>query len=92
MVVGKRALGICDVCGWTYKLKQLRRNSYGSLVCPADYDGGYDLSNHPQNRTANLREHPYLKNSRPEHYNERNSHWEDLETFWESITTNWNQI
>lgn len=92
MAKGKHALGICDICGWTYKLKQLKRNSYGSLVCPTDYEGRYDLSNHPQNRIANLSEHPYLKNSRPDPYNERSKHWEDISTDWDALTDNWNQV
>jgi hypothetical protein len=46
---GKKALGICDRCGWTYKLDQLkteRQNLTESnvLVCPKCWD-----PDHPQN-------------------------------------------
>ena len=39
----KKALGICDRCGWTYKLKELKDevvdlNSTGLLVCPTCFD------------------------------------------------------
>ena len=38
-----KALGICDRCGWTYKLKELKDevvdlNSTGLLVCPSCFD------------------------------------------------------
>ena len=38
-----KALGICDRCGWTYKLKELKDevvdlNSTGLLVCPTCFD------------------------------------------------------
>jgi len=45
---GKKALGICDRCGWTYKLKQLmketvNRNVTNLKVCPECLD-----EDHPQ--------------------------------------------
>jgi hypothetical protein len=41
-------------------------NSYGMLVCPTDYDGAYDLKNHPQNKTPDVRDNPAIRNPRPE--------------------------
>ena len=45
---GKKALGICDVCGFQYKLKQLKvvvrnRVPTGLLACPSCWD-----EQHPQ--------------------------------------------
>jgi len=45
---GSRALGICDRCGFTYQLKELKEeivNQHGTdlLVCPECFD-----SDHPQ--------------------------------------------
>jgi len=64
MAVGKYAFGICDRCGFRYKLKELRMNSYGMMVCPQDFDGKYDLQNHPQNKTPKVSDNETLKNSR----------------------------
>ena len=56
MASTKRALAICDTCGFRYPHRVLKMNSYGMLVCPTDYEGAYDLKNHPQNRTADVRD------------------------------------
>lgn len=45
----KRALGVCDCCGFTYSHRTLKKTSYNSLVCTTCFDGAYDLKNHPQN-------------------------------------------
>lgn len=66
MATTKRNLGECDVCGFEYPYRQLRMNSYGLLVCPEDYDGQYDLKNHPQNKTSNLTDNEFIKNPRPD--------------------------
>lgn len=46
---GERALGVCDVCGFTYKLKTLRQTTVkgaptGIRACPTCWD-----ADHPQN-------------------------------------------
>lgn len=46
---GKDAISLCDICGFKYPYRELRNNSYGLRVCPTDWDGNYDLKNHPQN-------------------------------------------
>lgn len=43
------ALAVCDFCGFRYKIRELKFNSYGMRCCPADFDGAYDKKNHPQN-------------------------------------------
>ena len=50
MAVGKKSLAVCDICGFVYPHSVMKRNSYGLIVCPTDYDGAYDEKNHPQNR------------------------------------------
>ena len=56
MASNKNPFGICDVCGWRYKLNQLKKNSYGLLVCPTDWEGKYDLKNHPQNLSPRIKQ------------------------------------
>lgn len=65
---GKHAKGICDICGFEFKLKELKplvvkgRNT-NLLVCPDDWN-----EDHPQNRLGERRiEDPQaLRNPRPE--------------------------
>lgn len=52
MTTSRKTLGICDVCGFRYRLRDLKKTSYGSMVCPTDFDR-YDLKNHPQNKSPN---------------------------------------
>ena len=49
MASKKRAKAMCDISGFVYPMRVMRLNSYGLLVGPLDYDGQYDLKNHPQN-------------------------------------------
>jgi len=88
----KRALGLCDTCGFRYELRTLKKNSYGMMVCPEDWEGSYDLKNHPQNRTARLRETNFIKNARPDPNIDRNLNWEVVTTNWENTNKDWNII
>lgn len=52
---GKKALGICDICGFSYKLRQLKsvvrnRVKTGLLACPTCWD-----EDHPQYELSRLR-------------------------------------
>ena len=49
-----KALGVCDVCGFRYNLRELKKNSYGMMVCESDYEGKYDRISHPQNKIAKV--------------------------------------
>ena len=60
-----KALGICDICGFQYRLRELKKNSYGMMVCPQDYEGKYDLVSHPQNRIANVSDDENIRDARP---------------------------
>jgi hypothetical protein len=65
MATGKNALGICDVCGFRYRLKELKKNSYGMMVCTMDFEGAYDRKNHPQNKTPDVTDDITVKDPRP---------------------------
>lgn len=54
--------GICDICGFKYRLKELRKEGYykGLLVCEWDYSAP-----HPQDRVKGKRDKQYILNARP---------------------------
>ena len=56
MASNKRALAICDTCGFQYPHRVMRMNSYGMLVCPEDWEGAYDLKNSPLNKAPNVKD------------------------------------
>jgi len=86
----RNAWGVCDVCGWKYRRKELRKNSYGVLVCPTDYDGKFDTKNHPQNRNARIIEDVSIKNARPDSFLERQKEWENINNGWDDLDEhNW---
>ena len=67
--LGKKAKGICDVCGFAYKLSELRavtRNHHrtGLLSCRECWD-----SDHPQNDVGRypVDDPQALRNPRPDH-------------------------
>ena len=81
----KKALGVCDNCGFTYKHRQLQRTSYNSLVCPTCYDGAYDLKNHPQNKPPPTTNDPQaIKDARPDTNNmgPTSATWDPSQTLW----------
>jgi hypothetical protein len=92
MASNKNAKAICDVCGFQYPHRVMRMNSYGMLVCPTDYEGGYDLKNHPQNKTPNVRDDENIRNPRPPSNLDRNIEWQNARTNWEDTDSYWNTI
>ena len=78
----RRAKAMCDVCGFVYDKRVMRLNSYNMLVCPQDYEGRYDLKNHPQNRIADVRDNPVVKDPRPD-TGGRNLDWEQASFYWD---------
>ena len=60
-----KALGICDICGFRYELRELKKNSYGMMVCPHDFEGAYDMKNHPQNRKIKVLDDENVTDPRP---------------------------
>ena len=61
MASNKNALAMCDTCGFVYPHRVMRLNSYGMLVCPQDFDGQFDLKNHPQNKVPDVRDDPVIR-------------------------------
>ena len=82
MASKKRAIAMCDECGFVYPLRVMRLTSYGTLRCPQCFDGRYDLHNHPQNRVPDVREDPTIKNARPDNTG-RNAIWNETEITWD---------
>lgn len=58
---------ICDQCGFRYHANVMRKSSYGTIVCPSDYDGLFDLRNNPQNGPFPVNPDPLaVPNPRPD--------------------------
>ena len=92
MAVGKNTIVECDVCGFEYKRNVMKKNIYGLMVCPQDYEGGYDLKNHPQNKNPRVAESFFIRDVRPESNVDRNLDWEGATTEWENTDKYWNTI
>ena len=89
MASNKNALAMCDTCGFVYPHTVMKMNSYGMLVCPQDYEGRYDLKNHPQNRVPDVRDNTAIRNPRPD-TGGRYVDWESLSTNWDAANQWWN--
>ena len=73
---GKHSKAVCDICGFTYPYNTLKENSYGLWVCPTDWEGGYDLVNHPQNQAPDIGyDAQALEHPRPDVNVEVSSSW-----------------
>lgn len=66
MASEKRAIGECDVCGFEYPLRQLKKNTLGFRVCLSDWDGRFDLKNHPQNKNPRTHDNENIRDARPD--------------------------
>ena len=91
----RKAKAMCDICSFVYDKKVMRLNSYDMLVCPTDFEGNYDLKNHPQNRSANVRDDTIVPNARPDVYG-RNITWEAANITWNDVpelnTRTWGKV
>jgi|TARA_R110000803_G_scaffold210588_1_gene282810 hypothetical protein len=87
MASNSKALAICDTCGFRYSHSVMKLNSFGLLVCPQDYEGSYDLKNHPQNKIPDVRDDPKIKNPRPDSGG-RNLLWNTAQLLWEGDPNN----
>ena len=92
MASQRKAIGECDICGFQYPLNQLRKNSYGMRVCPSDWEGSYDMKNHPQNKPPNVRDSEFIKDPRPPQSWGRNVNWNDDQEDWENSNNDWNTV
>jgi len=91
MASNKNALAMCDTCGFVYPHRLMKLNSYGMLVCPQDFDGQYDLKNHPQNKVPDVRENPAIRNPRPD-TGGRQIDWEAATNNWDAEDRGWQAI
>ena len=87
MATNRKALAICDVCGFRYPHRVMKRNSFGLLVCPEDYKGAFDLKNHPQNKTPDVRDDTKIDDPRPDSGG-RNLTWNTANLLWDGIPNN----
>ena len=91
MASNKNALAMCDICGFVYPHRVMQMNSYGMLVCPEDFEGQFDLKNHPQNKVPDVRDNPAILNPRPD-TGGRNLTWSEASSTWGSTDKHWNLI
>jgi len=80
----KKAKAMCDTCSFVYDKKVMRLNSYNMLICPQCFEGNYDLKNHPQNKSADVRDDTIVPNARPDIFG-RNITWESANITWNDI-------
>lgn len=92
MATSKNPYAICDVCGFRFKHNQLRKNSYGMLVCTDDWEGSYDSKNHWQNKPPNVKDSEFVKDPRPPQSLGRNINWEADQKNWEDELNYWNTV
>jgi len=85
MATNRRALAICDTCGFQYPHRVMKLNSYGLLVCPIDFEGPYDLKNNPQNKAPNVKDDIKISNPRPPNLLERNVAWGRASFVWNDV-------
>jgi len=91
MASDKNALAMCDICGWVYPHRLMKENSYGLIICPEDFEGNFDLKNHPQNKIPDVRDNPSIRNPRPD-IGGRNLMWDQTATSWDSTDEYWQLI
>ena len=91
MASNKNALAMCDTCGFVYPHRVMKLNSYGMLVCPQDFDGQFDLKNHPQNKVPDVRDDPTIRNPRPD-TGGRQINWEAATNDWDAEDRWWQAI
>ena len=91
----KKAKAMCDTCSFVYDKKVMRLNSYDMLICPQCFEGNYDLKNHPQNRSADVRDDTIVPNARPDIFG-RNIIWEAANITWNDVpelnTRTWGKV
>tara|TARA_R110000803_G_scaffold13776_3_gene38535 strand:+ start:626 stop:904 length:279 start_codon:yes stop_codon:yes gene_type:complete len=92
MASQKNVYGLCDTCGFRYKLNQLKKNSYGMMVCPTDWDGSFNIQNHPQNKSPRIDERAFIRDIRPDPNTDRNGMWQAQATAFEQTLKFWNLI
>ncbi len=91
----RKAKAMCDTCSFVYDKKVMRLNSYDMLICPQCFEGNYDLKNHPQNKSADVRDDTIVPNARPDVFG-RNITWEAANITWNDVpelnTRTWGKV
>ena len=91
----RKAKAMCDTCSFVYDKKVMRLNSYNMLICPQCFEGNYDLKNHPQNKSADVRDDTIVPNARPDIFG-RNITWESANITWNDVpelnTRTWGKV
>jgi hypothetical protein len=62
------------------------------MVCNNDYDAGYDLKNHPQNKSPRIDERYMIKDIRPDPNIDRNGAWNAVTIAFNNNLKYWNLI
>jgi len=70
-----KARAMCDSCSFVYDMRVMKLNSYEMLICPECFEGNYDLKNHPQNKSADVRDDTIVPK------------WEDANVTWNDVPT-----
>ena len=95
MATNRNAIAMCDQCSFVYPHRVMQLNSYSLLVCQTCFDGAFDLKNHPQNKVADVRDDPSIRDPRPDNGG-RNLTWELANITWnddaEPNSTTWDSI
>ena len=90
-----KAKAMCDSCSFVYDMRVMKLNSYEMLICPQCFEGNYDLKNHPQNKSADVRDATIVPNARPDIFG-RNVTWESANITWNDIpepnTRTWGKV
>ena len=90
-----KAKAMCDSCSFVYDMRVMKLNSYEMLICPQCFEGNYDLKNHPQNKSADVRDDTIVPNARPDIFG-RNVTWESANITWNDIpepnTRTWGKV
>ena len=81
-----KAKAMCDSCSFVYDMRVMKLNSYDMLICPECFEGNYDLKNHPQNKSADVRDDTIVPNARPDIFG-RNITWEAANITWNDVST-----
>ena len=81
-----KARAMCDSCSFVYDMRVMKLNSYDMLICPECFEGNYDLKNHPQNKSADVRDDTIVPNARPDIFG-RNITWEAANITWNDVPT-----
>ena len=79
-----KAKAMCDSCSFVYDMRVMKLNSYEMLICPECFEGNYDLKNHPQNKSADVRDDTIVPNARPDIFG-RNITWKAANITWNDI-------